>query len=79
MIRAIKEKWKGVSDEGLYEAVADCLTIGAGFETSEFTVDDVQIGPPPTEEWVSLKDMTQFYMQTVTIRKKDKASDTNDP
>ena len=47
MIRSFKSKWCGVSDEGLYDAVADCMTFGAGLEVSDFTVEDVKIKRNP--------------------------------
>ena len=43
MIRYLRDKWTGVSEEGLFEAIQDCLTQGADFRTSEFTVDDIWI------------------------------------
>ena len=45
MIRKLKDKWVGISEEQLYESVTNCLTLGAGLKTSEFTVDDVKIEP----------------------------------
>lgn len=65
MIRAFKNKWVGVSDEGLYEAVANAMTIGAGLNTSEFTVDDISIKGNP--EFVTEADAAELYITTVKI------------
>ena len=56
MIRSLKDKWSGISDEGLAEAVADCLQQGVGLKTSEFTVDDVRLDGSEKQTYVSSSD-----------------------
>ena len=74
MIRALKNKWMGISDEGLFEAVQDCLTVGAGLQTSEFTVDLVPIKPDP--KFISDEaDHTHCYIHTVSVNQKQRNAD----
>ena len=68
MIRQLKDKWVGVSETGLFEAVADCMTLGAGLKTSEFVIDDVIIKPNP--EFIASHDADQMYIHTMTISQK---------
>ena len=65
MLTKLKEKWIGVSEEGLFEAVAGCLTLGAGLKTSEFSIDDVRIDK--NSQFINDGDAGELYIHTVTI------------
>ena len=68
MIRRLKDKWAGVSEEGLFEAIQDCLTKGADLRASEFTVDDIWIDYDAN--YVQEKDRSELYITTLKIPQK---------